>query len=252
MTEQIVLGAHRGVDETQVNAGSNRFNRHSHMLPEAGKCPGNLTAMSDEATAEPAPEQPEDDREEDRVLSGFGIASTLLALIAVGAVVLGVMIWSGHTTEADERRHQTEALAAAADWTTVLVNMNTDNVETSLRQLQEGTVGALNADFEAAMQPYTQLVQKLRSRTRGQVESVAIESVHRQLPPLPGAPPPRQREPQPELEEAASRTDTVIVVATSMTENVGDTPPQTVRWNLRLDVTDVDGRKLISRLETIR
>ncbi|GAT15052.1 hypothetical protein [Mycolicibacterium thermoresistibile] len=208
--------------------------------------------MSDEATAEPAPEQPEDDREEDRVLSGFGIASTLLALIAVGAVVLGVMIWSGHTTEADERRHQTEALAAAADWTTVLVNMNTDNVETSLRQLQEGTVGALNADFEAAMQPYTQLVQKLRSRTRGQVESVAIESVHRQLPPLPGAPPPRQREPQPELEEAASRTDTVIVVATSMTENVGDTPPQTVRWNLRLDVTDVDGRKLISRLETIR
>ena len=50
----------------------------------------------------------------------------------------------------------------------------------------------------------------------------------------------------------ATRTDTVIVVATSMTENVGDTPPQTVRWNLRLDVSEVDGRMLISGLETIR
>ncbi|MGV0836796.1 hypothetical protein [Mycolicibacterium thermoresistibile] len=205
--------------------------------------------MPDEPTAEPAPEQTPD---RDRVFSGYGIASTVLAVLAVGAVVLATMIWSAHDAEVDERRAQTEALAAAADWTTVLVNMNTDNVESSLQQLQEGTVGALNADFEAAMQPYTQLVQRLQSRTRGQVDSVAIESLHRELPPPAGAPPPRPREPQPELDEVATRTDTVIVVATSMTENVGDTPPQTVRWNLRLDVSEVDGRMLISGLETIR
>lgn len=204
--------------------------------------------MSDETTADPAPEPAPGN---DRTFSGFGIASTVLAVIAVGALVLATLIWSGHDAEVDERRSQTEALAAAADWTTVLVNMNTDNVESSLQRLQEGTVGALNADFEAAMQPYTQLVQRLQSRTRGQVDSVVIESLHRDLPPA-GAAPPRPREPQPELDEVSTRTDTVIVVATSMTENVGDAPPQTVRWNLRLDVSQVDGRMLISGLESVR
>jgi hypothetical protein len=38
----------------------------------------------------------------------------------------------------------------------------------------------------------------------------------------------------------AARTDTVLVVATSVSQNAGG-QPQTVRWNLRLDVSDVDG-----------
>jgi len=49
----------------------------------------------------------------------------------------------------------------------------------------------------------------------------------------------------------ASRTDTVLVVATSVNQNAG-AEPTTVRWNLRLDVADVDGKLLISQLETIR
>ena len=48
-----------------------------------------------------------------------------------------------------------------------------------------------------------------------------------------------------------SATDTVIVVATSISDNVGG-KPQTVRWNLRLDVSDVEGKLLISRLEQFR
>ena len=48
-----------------------------------------------------------------------------------------------------------------------------------------------------------------------------------------------------------TRTDTVLVVATSVSENVGG-KPQTVRWNLRLDVSDVEGKLLISRLEPLR
>jgi hypothetical protein len=51
---------------------------------------------------------------------------------------------------------------------------------------------------------------------------------------------------------AASRTDTVMVVATSISQNAGDAKPQTVHWTLRLDVSDVDGKLLISRLEPIR
>ncbi len=51
---------------------------------------------------------------------------------------------------------------------------------------------------------------------------------------------------------SARRTDTVRVVATSVSENAGTEEPQTVRWTLRLDVSDVDGELLISGLEPIR
>jgi hypothetical protein len=43
-----------------------------------------------------------------------------------------------------------------------------------------------------------------------------------------------------------------MVVATSISENAGSDNPQTVRWTLRLDVADIDGKPMISRLEPIR
>jgi hypothetical protein len=93
------------------------------------------------------------------------------------------------------------------------------------------------------------LVQKLQARTTGQIDSVAVESIHHATPGQDGAP---QQPPQPELAAFASRTDTVMVVATSVSESTGTDKPQTVRWTLRLDVSDVDGKLLISRLEPIR
>jgi len=195
------------------------------------------------------PDEPDEERT-DRgggVFTGFGIGSAVLGLVSVAAVVLGLMIWSGHRSETDERSYQTSVLQAAADWTNVLINMNSDTVDTSLRTLHDGTVGQLNADFEATVEPFKQLVLKLKSQTAGQVDSVSIESLHHQQPGPSGAP-----VPQPELSTVASRTDTVIVVATSRSQNAGGAQPQPVRWNLRLGVSDVDGRLLISRLETIR
>jgi hypothetical protein len=140
-------------------------------------------------------------------------------------------------------------MQTAADWTSVLINMNKDTVETSMNTLHEGTVGQLNADFNSTIEPYRQLVQTLKARTTGQVDSVAVESIHHDQPGPNGARPPK---PQPELSEFASRTDTVMVVATSISENAAGDKPQTVRWQLRLDVSDVDGKLQISRLEPIR
>jgi hypothetical protein len=105
-----------------------------------------------------------------------------------------------------------------------------------------------NADFDAAVKPYRELVQKLQSRTTGQVDSVAVEYTHHAQPGQGGPPPPGASE----LSEFASRTDTVMVVATSISENAGSDKPQTVRWTLRLDVSDIDGKLMISRLEPIR
>jgi hypothetical protein len=194
------------------------------------------------------PEDEPDSSDTGRSISGYGIGSAVVGVLAVAAIVLAAVIWTQHRNDADELRYRTRAMQAAADWTSVLINMNSDTVDASLAQLHENTVGQLNADFDASVRPYRDLVQKLQSRTTGQVDSVAVEYVHHQQPGQQGGPPP----PAPELSAFASRTDTVMGVATSISENAGSDKPQTVRWTLRLDVADIDGKPMISRLEPIR
>ena len=154
---------------------------------------GTLTAMPDELTEERAAETGQTD-ESERIFSGYGIASTVLGVIAVAAVALAVLIWSGHRSDVDERRYQTRVLQAAADWTSVLINMNKDSVDASMQKLHEGTVGQLNADFDSVVEPYRRLVQTLQSKTTGQIDSVAIESIHH-TPPSPGGLPRPSRSP---------------------------------------------------------
>lgn len=182
-------------------------------------------------------------------VTGFGFASAVAGVVVVVAVVLAAMVWSGHRDEVDERAYQSRVLRTAADWTNILININTDTVEAGMQQLREGTVGQLNADFDAAVAPYRDLVQRLKARTTGQIDSVAIESLYHPPPGPDGRPVPA---PKAELTGMVSRTDTVLVVATSVSENAGSDKPQTVRWTLRLDVSDVDGNLMVSRLEPIR
>ncbi|MBO0678522.1 hypothetical protein JRC04_13715 [Mycolicibacterium sp. S2-37] len=206
--------------------------------------------MSDELPEEQARDGGHDSAD-DRVFTGFGIASAALGVLAVAAVVLAGFIWTGHRAENDERAYQTRVLQAAAEWTSVLINMNKDSAAESLQRLHEQTVGELNADFDSAVQPYRQLVEKLQTRTTGQIDSVSVEALHHPADSPdggPALPPP----PDPQLSAFASRTDTVLVVATSISENAGADEPQTVRWNLRLGVSDVDGTLMISSLESIR
>jgi len=182
-------------------------------------------------------------------ISGYGVASAALGALSVAAIALGAVIWVAHRSDVDERGYQSRIMQAAVDWTGVLINMNSGNVTASLQRLHDGTVGELNADFDSTMQPYQQVVQRLQSTSHGQVEAVAVEAVRHDLDTQPGA---RRSPPAEQLPATvASRTDTVMVVATSVSENAGG-KPQTVRWNLRLGVSDVDGKPMISRLESIR
>jgi hypothetical protein len=187
-----------------------------------------------------------------QVFSAYGIASTVLGVLAVAAVVLGYIIWSAHRDEVGERIYLTRVMQTAAEWTGVLINMNSTNVDASLQRLHDGTVGELNTDFDAAIEPYRQVVQKLQSQSAGRIESVAIETVHRDLDTQPGvARPPRSDVVTTKLPPFASRMDSVMLIATSVSENVG-AKPQTVHWNLRLDVCAVDGKLMISGLGSIR
>ena len=182
-------------------------------------------------------------------ISGYGIGSAALGALCVAAIALGGAIWVTHRSDVDERGYRSRMMQAAVDWTGVLINMNTGNVTASLQRLHDGTVGELNADFDSTMQPYQQVVQRLQSSSHGQVEAVAVEAVRHDLDAQPGSPRPPQAE---QLSASvASRTDSVMVVATSISENAGG-KPQTVHWNLRLGVSDVDGKLMISRLESIR
>jgi hypothetical protein len=183
------------------------------------------------------------------IISTYGVASAVLGVLSVAAIALGVIVWAAHRSDVDERRYHSRVLQAAVDWTGVLINMNTDNVTPSLQRLRDGTVGELNGDFDAAMRPYQQVVQRLQSRSRGQIEAVAMEAAHHELDNQPAT---HRAAPAEQLPASvATRTDTVMVIATSVSDNAGG-KSQTVHWNLRLDVSDVDGKLLISRLESIR
>lgn len=184
----------------------------------------------------------------DGIFSSYGIASTVLGLVAVAAVVLGAMIWTTHRDDSAERVYLSRVMQAATDWTDVLINMNSGNIDASLQRLHDGTVGQLNTDFDAAVQPYRQVVAKLQSRSTGQIEAVAIDTVHRDLDTQPGNPRPVVTT---KLPAFATRTDSVMLIATSLSENAGG-KPQTVHWSLRLDVSNIDNKLMISKLESIR
>jgi hypothetical protein len=206
-------------------------------------------------------------------ISGFGVASAVLAVVSLVAAGLIAVMWFGHRSADADRTHQARVLGAAAQWTGILININADNVEASMARLRDGTVGELNVGFDGSIAPYRDVVKKLRSRTTGQVESVSIEATHQDLDLQPGQ---RPAAPSTLPSELASRTDTVLVVATSVSENAGTSPagtppggagptttdarpggagptgPTTVRWNLRLGVSEVDGELKISQLESLR
>ena len=126
------------------------------------------------------PDEPDAPCEDDRrgsgagAFTGFGIGSAVLGAVSLVAVVLAILIWTGHREDDAERAYQSTVLQAAAEWTNVLINMNKDTVTPSMQKLHEGTVGQLNANFETAVEPFSQVVQKLQSQTVGQVESCLL------------------------------------------------------------------------------
>jgi hypothetical protein len=207
---------------------------------------GTLTFVSDSDTPESGEDAPQAD-ERRPMSSGFGIGSTALGLVCVAAIVLITLIWSAHRQEEDELAYKARVLQVATGWAGVLINMNKDNVESSVQKLHDGTAGELNTELDKAIQPYTNLVKTMQAKTTGQINSVSIESVYHDLDRQPGSPPPHDPMPS----GLASRTDTVLVVATSVSENTGG-KQQTVHWNLRIGVSNVDGELLVSHLDFLR
>lgn len=177
------------------------------------------------------------------LFSNSGLVSAFLGLIAVAALVFGLLTWSAHHDDVNERAYRSRVLQTAASWTSVLINLNAENVEKGMARLRDKSVGELKTEFDAALAPYRDVVQRIQSRSSGRIEAVAIE-LERNNPDDPAATGAEQP-------SGPGRTDPVMVIATSVAENVGGRP-QTVHWALHLDVSDVDGHLMISRLRSIR
>lgn len=198
---------------------------------------------TDTAASHPAPGE-ESEMPGGRVFSSYGLVSAFLGLVAIAAVVFGFITWSMHHGDADDRAYRSRVLQAAAGWTSVLINLNAENVERGMQRMHDKTVGQLNGEFDAVMQPYRDVVQQIQSRSTGRIEAVAVESVYHDLDNPSGSG-------SHQSSSAVGRTEPVLVIATSIAENVGG-KPQTVHWALHLDVSEVDGRMLISRMRSIR
>jgi hypothetical protein len=180
------------------------------------------------------------------VFSGFGVASAALGLLCVAAVVLASLIWSSHSEQRAERDHKTRVVQTAVNWAGVLINMNRDNIDASVEKLHDETVGKLNTNLDATLAPLTAIIKKVDLKTTGRIDAVALESVYRDLNREPGTP-----GPDPTLGGLASRTDTVLIIATKVAETKGGPLPQT-SLNLRIGVSDIGGQLMISALEILR
>jgi hypothetical protein len=181
-----------------------------------------------------------------RVFSGFGIASAALGLLCVAALVLMSLVWSAHRDQTTELEYKTRVVQTAVNWAGVLINMNKDNIDTSVEKLHDDTVGQLNTDLDSRLAPLTEIVKNVQLKTTGRIDAVALESVYRDVSHQPGTP-----GPDPTLGGLASRTDTVLVIATKVAETKGGPLPQS-SLNLRIGVSEVGGRLLVSNLEILR
>lgn len=181
------------------------------------------------------------------MFSGYGIASTILVAASVALVVMGACVWSAHRADVSERRYEARIMISAAEWTRTLISTTGGDLDANFRHLRERTTGALNADFDAKLQPYRELLHK-HVHSVGRIEAVAIEppqsrsendaATRESAPPAPA--PPSQ----------ATRTDTVMVIAASVSQD-GSPKPQRRPWNLLLDVSNVGGKPLISRMVAV-
>jgi hypothetical protein len=206
----------------------------------SGVARGSAAPDGVEAAAAPA------DDDGRRMFSGYGVASAALGLVSVAAVVAGALIYFAHRHDEHQLSTQVRTAQAAVNWTGVLINMNKDNAQASLQTLRDGTIGELKNDFDAVMRPYRDAAATVPSASSGQIKSVSIESERHNADAPPPSPPTT-----PSDAGLVPGTDTVLITATSAGQPVGG-QPQSTQWNLRIGVSDVGGKLLVSRLEPIR
>lgn len=173
------------------------------------------------------------------VFSRYGVLSAVLGAIAVVALVLSVLVSTGHRDQVARDRYDARVLDTTVTWVNTLINMKKSNVDSSVQTLQDGTAGQLSDHLGEMIAGVVKLARTVDADAAGEIDSVAIDRRGAKIP-----------------DEdigllAVERVDRVMVVATSVTRDA-NASPKVNQWHLRLAVSKVGDQLLVTGLELLR
>ncbi|MGC7196758.1 hypothetical protein RBA03_11495 [Mycobacteroides abscessus subsp. massiliense] len=160
-------------------------------------------------------------------------------MITVVALVLSVLITTGHRSQVARDRYDARVLDTAVTWVNTLINMKKSNLDSSVQTLQDGTAGQLSDHLGELIAGVVKLARTVDADAAGEIDSVAIDRR--------GAGIPGEDVGLPSVE----RVDRVMVVATSVTRDV-NAAPKVNQWHMRLAVSKVGDQLSITGLELLR
>ncbi|WP_078315279.1 hypothetical protein [Mycobacterium sp. D16Q16] len=160
-------------------------------------------------------------------------------MIAVVALVLSVLVITGHRSQEARDRYDSHVLDTAVTWVNTLINMKKSNVDSSVQTLQDGTAGQLSDHLVEMIAGVVKLARTVDADAAGEIDSVVIDRI--------GAKIPGEDIGLPSVE----RVDRVMVVATSVTRDA-EAPPKVNQWHLRLAVSKIEDQLLVTGLELLR
>ncbi|TEA05617.1 hypothetical protein CCUG60883_02923 [Mycobacteroides salmoniphilum] len=173
------------------------------------------------------------------VFSRYGVLSAVLGVIAVVALVLSVLVSTGHRGQTARDRYDSRVLDTAVTWVNTLINMKKSNVDSSVQILQDRTAGQLSDHLGEMIAGVVKLARTVDADAAGEIDAVAIDRI--------GAKIPNEDVGLPSVE----RVDRVMVVATSVTRDA-DASPKVNQWHLRLAVSKIEDQLLVTGLELLR
>lgn len=173
------------------------------------------------------------------VFSRYGVLSAVLGVITVVALVLSVLITTGHRSQVARDRYDARVLDTAVTWVNTLINMKKSNLDASVQTLQDGTAGQLSDHLGELIAGVVKLARTLDADAAGEIDSVAIDRRGASIPGEDVGLP------------AVERIDRVMVVATSVTRDV-NAAPKVNQWHMRLAVSKVGDQLSITGLELLR
>lgn len=180
----------------------------------------------------------------ERTSSSGGAA--ILGVVSIILALLWFALWTPPRGDTDEYAQRSRAVSFAAEWARLLIAMNPDDFNPRLWLARRGEFDRTGVDSDSVRPSASETGQLPPVNRAGRAEPTALELVDLDI------------EGDPIIWISATlkssrrrgriRIDVIQVIATTI--SVGFRP-RTVQWKLLLDVSDVDGALLISRIRVI-
>ena len=201
------------------------------VVPEAQPKPAVSLAQSN-VDAEP---RPRSEAAEPAALKGGGTTAAtatrstarlalgvgLLAVVALGSLV-GWSGWNTYQRHSDEQQRQAY-LQGARQGALNLTTIDSQNADTDIQRILDGSTGAFHDDFQKRSRPFIAAVKQAESKTQGTIAEAVLESV-------------------------AHDQAQVLLAVEVRTSVAGVEEPQPRAWRMRINVQDVGSQVKVSNV----